>query len=326
MADKKRTGHLDLEDVRYFVALARYGSLSATARALHVNHATVSRHVANLEALLGHPLFERRAEGYVLTSDGKAVLEEASAMDEAALSVLHRLDANLDLGGLVRLTVGRSLAEGYLIDHLEGLRRRYPAIDVELIGEVRVLSLARREADLALRFGIPTNSQLAARRVGMVAFGLYVASSLRNETDAALRLPFIGFDNESAWIAEAKWLERHFSDRRFAFRANSQTAQAAAARAGFGVALLPRYLAADDPGLAEVVCDIPLLERELWLLIRPELTRVRRVRAVADYLIEVFRKWQHLGSSPKGYRRGDQGAEQVSRENADSARPTTTHS
>jgi DNA-binding transcriptional LysR family regulator len=89
-------------------------------RALRVNHATVSRRVASLEVLLGHPLFDRRAEGYVLTSNGKAVLEEASAMDEAALSVLHRLDSNVELSGLVRLTLGRSLAEGFLIDRLDG--------------------------------------------------------------------------------------------------------------------------------------------------------------------------------------------------------------
>jgi DNA-binding transcriptional LysR family regulator len=180
------------------------------------------------------------------------------------------------------------------------LRRRYPAIDVELIGDVRLLSLARREADLALRFGSPKSSELAARRVGTVFFGLYVASSLRDELDAAARLPLIGFDKEDDWIAEAKWLEQHFPGRRFAFRGNSQTAQAAAARAGFGVALLPRYLAADDPRLAEAPCDIPLLQREIWLLIRPDLTRVPRVRAVADYLVEVFRRErQHFAGPPE---------------------------
>jgi molybdate transport repressor ModE-like protein len=93
MASKRRTTNLDWEDVRYFVALARHGSLSAAARTLGVNHATVARRVASFEALLGKPLFDRRADGYALTGEGKAVLDEAVAMDEAALSVLHRLDA-----------------------------------------------------------------------------------------------------------------------------------------------------------------------------------------------------------------------------------------
>src|SRR5207248_2018355 len=152
MPDKKRTGGLDWEDVRYFVALARYGTLSATARALRVNHATVARRVTGLETRLGRALFERRADGYALTAEGKAVLEEASAMDEAALSVLGRLDAGTELSGLVRLTVGRVLAERFLIDRLRTFHERYPAIDLEVIGGSRVLSLARREADVALRF------------------------------------------------------------------------------------------------------------------------------------------------------------------------------
>src|SRR2546427_11510443 len=97
MPDKKRTGRLDWEDVRYFVALARHGTLSATARALRVNHATVARRIASLETLLGRTLFDRRAKGYVLTAGGKAVLDGANAMDEAALSILRRLDAGPEL-------------------------------------------------------------------------------------------------------------------------------------------------------------------------------------------------------------------------------------
>src|SRR6476660_4503907 len=165
MPDRKRTADLDWEDVRYFVALALYGTLSATARALRVNHATVARRVTSLETLLGRPLFERRADGYILTAEGKAVLDEASAMDEAALSVLRRLDAVTELGALVRLPAGRVLAECFLIDRLDGFHERYPAINLEVVGEARVMSLARREADIALRFGLPKDSALVGRRV-----------------------------------------------------------------------------------------------------------------------------------------------------------------
>jgi DNA-binding transcriptional LysR family regulator len=78
---------------------------------LRVNHATVARRIASLETLIGRALFDRRAEGYVLTAEGKAVLEEASAMDEAAMSILRRRDARTELNGLVRLAAGRVLAE-----------------------------------------------------------------------------------------------------------------------------------------------------------------------------------------------------------------------
>jgi DNA-binding transcriptional LysR family regulator len=127
MSDKKRTDRLDWEDVRFFAALARHGTLSATARALRVNHATVARRITSLETLVGRTLFDRRAKGYVLTAEGKDVLVEANAMDEAALSVLRRLDAGTELSGLVRLAVGRVLAERFLIDRLRAFHERYPA-------------------------------------------------------------------------------------------------------------------------------------------------------------------------------------------------------
>jgi DNA-binding transcriptional LysR family regulator len=294
MPDKKRTGRLDWEDVRYFVALARNGTLSATARGLRVNHATVARRIASLETLLGRSLFDRRASGYALTVDGKAVLDEARSMDEAALSVLRRLDAGTELSGLVRLTVGRVLAERFVIDRLRTFHERYPAIDLEVIGGSRVVSLARREADVALRYGSPKDSELVARRVATITFGLYASPAYRDRLKAGDTPAFIGFDEESDFIAEAAWLGRRFGERRFSFRTNSQTTQAAAARAGYGVALLPRYVAAGDQGLVQVLPGERLPERDVWLVIRRDLTKVPRVRAVTDHLFDMFRRDRRL--------------------------------
>jgi len=201
MSDKKRTGRLDWEDVRYFVALARNGTLSATARGLRVNHTTVARRIASLETLLGRALFDRRANGYALTAEGRAVLNEASAMDQAALSVLRRIDVGTELSGLVRLAAGRVLAERFLIDRLRGLHERYPAIDLEVIGGSRVVSLAKREADIALRTGQPRTASLlpGAWRGSRSAFTLrqLIATSSRpgkrrplsDSTKAATSLP-----------------------------------------------------------------------------------------------------------------------------------------
>jgi DNA-binding transcriptional LysR family regulator len=290
MPDKNRTATLDWEDVRYFVALAQHGTLSATARALRVNHATVARRVTSLETQVGWALFERRADGYVLTPEGKAVLDEARPMDEAALSVLRRLDAGTELNGLVRLTAAHWLVERFLVDRLGGLHERYPAIDLEFLVEARVRSLARREADIALRFGSPKDSELVGRRVAKLRFSLFVSPAYRKKLQAGHAPAFISFDDESEFIPEAAWMTRQFGDKRFSFRANTQASQAAAARAGYGAALLPRYLAANDPGLVPIALGGRLPERDVWLLTRRDLKNVPRVRAVADYLVEVFRR------------------------------------
>jgi DNA-binding transcriptional LysR family regulator len=293
--DKKRTDRLDWEDVRYFVALARHGTLSSTARALRVNHATVARRIASLETLLSRNLFDRRAKGYVLTAEGKEVLHEAKAMDEAALSVLRRLDAGTELSGLVRLAVGRVLAERFLIDRLRAFHDRYPAIDLEVFGGSRIVSLAKREADIALRYGSSKDSELVARRVATITFGFYASPAYRDKLRAGHTPDFIGFDEKNDFVAEGKWMARQFGDRRFSFRSNSQTTQAAAARAGYGVALLPRYiLATHEPDLVEVPLGGRLPERDVWLLVRRDLAKAPRVRAVANYLVEVFQRDRRL--------------------------------
>jgi len=297
MPDKKRTD-LDWEDIRYFVALARHLTLSATARALRVNQATVARRIASLETLLGHPLFDRRASGYALTVEGKALVNHASAMNEAALSILRRLDAGTELSGRVRLAAGRVLAERFLIDRLRAFHERYPAIDLEVIGGSRVVSLAKREADLALRYGSPKDSELVARRVAKLTFGLYASPDYRDKLKAGEPQVFIGFDENSEFVAEAQWLERHFGSHRFSFRTSSQTTQAAAARAGYGIALLPKYVVeTHEPGLVEVAPGGHLPERDVWLIIRRDLTKVPRVRVVADYLVELFQRERRLLAS-----------------------------
>jgi DNA-binding transcriptional LysR family regulator len=297
MPDRKRTD-LDWEDVRYFVALARHRTLSATARALHVNHATVARRIASLEALLGHPLFDRRASGYALTAEGKALVKHANAMNEAALSILRRLDAGTELSGRVRLAAGRVLAERFLIDRLRAFHERYPAIDLEVIGGSRVVSLAKREADIALRYGSPKDSELVARRVARLTFGLYASPDYRDKLKAGEPPVFIGFDENSEFVAEAQWLERHFGSHRFSFRTSSQTTQAAAARAGYGIALLPKYVVeSQEPGLVDVVPGKNLPERDVWLIIRRDLTKIPRVRAVTDYLVELFQRERRLLAS-----------------------------
>jgi len=293
MPVKKRTGSIDWEDLRFFLALARTGTLSATARELRVNHATVARRVGRLEDTLGRVLFDRRASGYVLTAHGKAVLDEARVMDESALSVLRRLDGDTQVSGPVRLASGRVLAERFLIDRLRAFHDQYPAIDLEVIGGSRLVSLARRDADIALRFGSSKDSELVIRKVAKIAFGFYVSPRYQAKMDKN-ELAFIGYDDESDFIAEASWLARRFGDRRFSFRTNSQTTQAAAARAGYGVALLPRYVAAGDAGLVEIALGEHLPERDVWLLVRRDLMRVPRIKAVTDYVVELFRRERKL--------------------------------
>ncbi|HEY0834875.1 MAG TPA: LysR family transcriptional regulator, partial [Azospirillum sp.] len=202
MAVQKRSADLDWEDLRVFVALARAGSLSAAARALKVGHATVGRRVAALEAALGRALFDRRADGYALTAEGAAVLELAAGMDERALAILRRAGQDAGLTGTVRLTATESLAERFLIPRLAAFRRRHPGIDLEVLSDPRSLSLAKREADVAVRLARPQAGELVTRRLAAIAYGVYAAPDGDAES-------WVGYDDSHAHLPEAQWLARH---------------------------------------------------------------------------------------------------------------------
>ena len=173
MADHSRTG-VDWEDVRFFVGLARHRSLSATARALGVTHATVARRVTALERALGAPLFERRPDGFQLTPAGQHALDTAATMDEAA-QTLRRLSPSRPLAGLLRLTATPALAEAFLIPVVAELSSLHPALDVEMDLYVRrvVVAQVSEAADDPDAVG-PAGDVVARIIVGSVRGGIDV--------------------------------------------------------------------------------------------------------------------------------------------------------
>jgi DNA-binding transcriptional LysR family regulator len=130
--------------------------------------------------------------------------------------------------------------------------------------------------------------------VAWVAYRFYAAPAWADRLRRGEPPELIGFDEAGAQFPEAVWLTRKFARSRLAVRCNNQTGQIAAARAGFGVAMLPCFFARRDPGLVEVrLPEIPP-ERELWLLTRPDLQKTPRLRVVADFLLDLVRRERAL--------------------------------
>lgn len=201
MDDRFRTGQVDWEDVRFFAALARHGSLSATARALRVNHATVARRIAALEDALRIKLFKRSQAGYELTAAGRRALDTADAMESAA-AALSRLEPEKALTGLVRITATPGLAESFLIPRLAPLHQQHPLLDLEITAERRQLSLKRHQSDIALRLGRPERGELRGRRVADVACGFYATPAWRSRIEKGGAPRFVGFDEAGAAFPE----------------------------------------------------------------------------------------------------------------------------
>lgn len=273
---------LNWDDVRFFIELARQGSLSGTARALRVEHSTVARRISGLEASTGVRLFDRMARGWVLTQEGEALLEQAKRMETEALGFGRALMGASELRGRVRLSAPPVIAAYWLVPRLASFHERYPAITLELVGENREADLNRREADLAMRFDRPEAPGLAARPLATFEFGLYGRPEVveRDEREWC----FLGYDSSLSQTPQQRWLDDLAGGRPFSLRSNDLNVLFLACRAGRGLAVLPHFLGREHPDLIEVSHYPCPVSRTAWLVVHPDVRRSPRVQALAEAL------------------------------------------
>lgn len=275
-------------DLKLVLAIARAGTLGGGASALGVNHSTAFRRLQTLEERVGTRLFERLPAGaYVPTPEGERFATTAERIEAETLALGRDVvgrDARLT--GALRVTSSETLAYSVLTTELARFRAAHPGIVVELVIDNRVLSLSRREADIALRVTRPKEPDLFGRKLADIGWTLYASPSLITRdgpvSDLAER-DFIGWGAEVTGIAAADWLGEHVASERIVYRASSLINQFTAARAGIGLVLLPCYLGDGDPGLARAIQQpIAELTRELWIVTHADLKKTARVRAFFD--------------------------------------------
>lgn len=274
------------DELQYLLEAMRHGSMSAAARSLGVDHATVSRRIRRLEQQLCQPVLDRQRPGLALTPFGEAVLVEAERMRDAASTIARLAETRPRLAGLVRVTSTGMFATAYLTPAMATLRKTQPLIDIELIVDERSLSLARREADIALRLARPKSSELVARRVATLGYGVYAAPAYLRRSRKTAPV-FIGFEENHLDLPEVDWLRQIAGSHPIAFRSNYRMAQIEAVRAGLGIGVLPHYAAKGLSAVPSSLASIPgNMSRELWLLVHRDLKDAPRFRAVIDFLVD----------------------------------------
>ncbi len=278
---------IDWRDLRIFLTLAEVGSLSAAARALRVDHATVGRRVAALERALGLRLIDRLPRSAPLTPHGVAVAAALAPMAASAVAVerLARL-AKAAPAATVRVSAPPAAAAYVIAPRLAAFRRAQPTIAIALSAASGAAALDRGEADIAVRMGRPAQPGLIARRVGCARFALYASPQVaRTARDA---WSFIGFDATLDHVTSQRWLRTLAGDRPLAFRASDLFSQAEAARAGLGAVVLPRFMGDGDPALVELRVDPPPPTQDYWLVSYPDLASASATRATMAFLAETI--------------------------------------
>jgi len=273
---------LDWNGLQYVLGLARAGSHAGAARRLGLDATTVARRVRALETALGARLFERGPDGnWRPTQAGEIAVTRAEAIEAemAALSVAVRgIDAAA--AGTVRVTAVPLLINRVLVPAAPALMARHPGLELELIADIRDLSLTRREADIAIRLTRPgpeVGDRVVTRRIGTLDYAVYAA---RDAVDP----PWLTYEGSMAHLPQARWMNRA-GERRSAVTVNDGETLLHGVAAGLGRAILPCLVADRAPGLRRLPWDgDPMPGREIWVLTLPDLRHLARVAAVLGWI------------------------------------------
>ncbi len=281
--------------VKSFLAVLEAGSLMGAARRTGALQPTLSRHISELEAQLGTPLFERTGRGVSPTPAAIAIADAARQMQAGAHAMARTLAGQRDqTTGLVRVTTSMVAATYLLPPVLAELRRQEPGISLELVASNQLTNLLRREADIAVRMVRPAQSSLVARKLGEVGIGAYAHESylqragMPREPSELAQHALIGFAHDDA-------MERGFAAmgmpmRRddFVVRTDDQVAYGMLLAQGAGIGFVAHYNVRHWPGVRRVLPQLAIPPLPCWLAVHREIRSSKVVRRVYDFLAEAL--------------------------------------
>jgi DNA-binding transcriptional LysR family regulator len=287
---------MDWDNLRFVLAVADAGGLSAAARALKVDTATVSRRLDALEADLRCKLFHRSRQGLNVTAAGTKLLTHARRIEGEVRALGFELSAeDRGLDGTVVITATEPIASGLIVPMLDSFRARHPGIALEIVTDIRALDLSRREADVALRLVRPHEGDLKIRRLGSVAYALYASPAYLEKHGApdprtgCTGHALIDWPVPYTIIAQVPWLRTFAGNATVVLRSGSAMTRLAAAVSGAGVALLPCVIADGDPRLRRIKSEPPPAQ-DLFLATHRDLAAVPRIRATLAFLADAAKR------------------------------------
>ncbi len=285
---------MDLTAVETLAAVAREGSISAAARAAGISVSTAARRLDTLEAQLKLRLVDRRANGARLTADGLRLATLAQPLADQIAAIARAAEALRQGDGpaLVRVTATEAIIADILAPTLPRLWAAAPAVIVQLQSQGSVVSLAGRDADIAVRMVRPTGSSLLVRKLPVLTLGLFASTDwLAGRDPAGIDLataPLLAYDDSFGRLPELAWIDAMGLTGALRLRTGSTRALLTATLAGAGIGLLARRLATPDSGLIEIPTPLPAPSRTPWLTVHRDLRRLPAVAAVHRWIVAAF--------------------------------------
>lgn len=278
------------DDMRFFLAVARTGGLSAAAKQIGVEPSTVHRRVGLLEEALDTRLFDRHPRGYTLTEAGAELVGSAERVEAELFACQRRmLGRDRSLSGRVRLATAEDVASFLLQPVLVEFHQEHPRIELDVRVGNQALSLSRREADIAVRVGGPQKDpNVVAKRVCGVGVALYASRGYLSERGRPRRMSDVGrhaiLTADESMPALRQAMTGLAPDAVEVYRSNSVAHLAFAAASGLGITALPCFAAEAFPELVRLFRKPISIPASFWVLVHHEVRRAARVRALAEHL------------------------------------------
>lgn len=278
---------MNWDDLRFFLAVARSGSVSGAARRLGVQHSTVSRRLSRFERQLGTRLFERRQGRYELTPSGERVMEATGRIEREVLGVDNAvLGTDTLLIGPLRVAALNNMATTVLMPMFTAFQRAHPQVELHVVVANVDVSLPQREADVAIRMTNTPSETLVGKRVATVKSTVY------GHRDYLARVREAGAEPE--WLGvdccdfHRTWTRQLAGEPRHGFYSDDTLLTVAALKQGLGVSIIPCFMGDAEPELERWREPDPAHDLGLWVLLHPDLRRTARVLAFRDYMVKAI--------------------------------------
>lgn len=295
------TGEPDWNDLRYFLAAARAGTLSGAARALGVRHTTIGRRLAALEAALGVSLVVRHPQGIEVTPLGQKLLPLSEDLERVMQAMTDFARSGMQR---VRLALPTGFSP-FFAERMAAFRKACPDIGLELTSGSRPVDLRHGEADLAVRIGTVADETLIARKLCVSGWSLYASRAYLDRHPMPIDPrslsghEIVGFHENLAGVPGARWIEAYGKGATIVLRVAEMTEMLAAALGGAGLAVMPCMLAEPEPRMVRLTPDI-LGSHPVSLVYRREIGDEAPVRAVTRFVTAVVRDHAALiGGKPR---------------------------
>jgi DNA-binding transcriptional LysR family regulator len=286
----------DWNDYQAFLAIARAGQLARAGHALGVDATTMGRRLRRLEARLGATLFEQTREGQVLTEAGEALLARVEAMAQAASGIAEGSGGAAALSGTLRVSVPEGFGGWFLPRHIERFTAAHPRLTLDLVANSGLLSLSKREADVAVTLSRPKAGPVIARKLSDYALRLYASPAYlaavgtpARPAELAQDHRLIGYIPDLLYDPVLRYLDEIHPGLTATLRSSSINAQHHLIAAGAGLGVLPCFIGDADPGLVPVFPDKRIV-RSFWLVTHKDTHNLARVRAGRDWLGEAVQQ------------------------------------